>query len=149
MFLKYLLHDRCRAKFKFKKRTGILYASLSELILFIGNARYCNINPGYENEESKSTFPLLKVFPTTTVTITPSLCVRVCMLNRFSCVWVCVTLWIVACQALCPWDSPGKNTGVDCHALLQGLLSTQESNSRLLWLLCRRQILYHWATRKA
>ena len=21
---------------------------------------------------------------------------------------------------LCPWDSPGKNTGVGCHALLQG-----------------------------
>ena len=23
---------------------------------------------------------------------------------------------------LCPWDSPGKNTGVGCHALLQGNL---------------------------
>ena len=23
---------------------------------------------------------------------------------------------------LCPWDSPGKNTGVGCHALLQGTL---------------------------
>ena len=23
-------------------------------------------------------------------------------------------------RPLCPWDSPGKNTGVDCHALLQG-----------------------------
>ena len=22
----------------------------------------------------------------------------------------------------CPWDSPGKNTGVGCHALLQGNL---------------------------
>ena len=22
-------------------------------------------------------------------------------------------------QLLCPWDSPGKNTGVDCHSLLQ------------------------------
>ena len=21
----------------------------------------------------------------------------------------------------CPWDSPGKNTGVGCHALLQGI----------------------------
>ena len=25
-------------------------------------------------------------------------------------------------------DSPGKNTGVDCHALLQGILQTQGSN---------------------
>ena len=23
---------------------------------------------------------------------------------------------------VCPWDSPGKNTGVDCHSLLQGNL---------------------------
>ena len=23
-------------------------------------------------------------------------------------------------RLLCPWDSPGKSTGVDCHALLQG-----------------------------
>ena len=24
------------------------------------------------------------------------------------------------CRLLCLWDSPGKNTGVDCHSLLQG-----------------------------
>ena len=29
------------------------------------------------------------------------------------------TLWTVAHQGLCPWDSPGKNTGVGCHFLLQ------------------------------
>ena len=31
---------------------------------------------------------------------------------------------------LSPWDSPGKNTGVGCHSLLQGIFSTQESNPR-------------------
>ena len=36
---------------------------------------------------------------------------------------------------LCPWDSPGKNTGVGCHVLLQGIFLTQESNSGLLSLL--------------
>ena len=25
-------------------------------------------------------------------------------------------------RLLCPWDSPGKNTGVDCHAIPQGNL---------------------------
>ena len=25
-------------------------------------------------------------------------------------------------KLLCPWDSPGKNTGVGCHFLLQGNL---------------------------
>ena len=29
-------------------------------------------------------------------------------------------------------DSPGKNTGVGCHALLQGIFLTQESNQGLL-----------------
>ena len=31
-----------------------------------------------------------------------------------------------------PWDFPGKNTGVDCHILLQGILPTQRSNQHLL-----------------
>ena len=30
-----------------------------------------------------------------------------------------MTPWTAARQAPCPWDSPGKNTGVDCHFLLQ------------------------------
>ena len=36
-----------------------------------------------------------------------------------------------------PWDSPSKNTGMGCHALLQGIFPTQGSNSHLLSLL-------HW-----
>ena len=31
-----------------------------------------------------------------------------------------------------PWDSPGKNTGVGCHFLLQGIFLTQGSNPGLL-----------------
>ena len=37
-------------------------------------------------------------------------------------------------------DSPGKNSGVGCHALLQGIFPTQGSNSGLLD--CR-WIIYH------
>ena len=33
---------------------------------------------------------------------------------------------------LCPRDSPGKNTGVACHALLQGIFPTQGSNLQLM-----------------
>ena len=40
-------------------------------------------------------------------------------------------------RLLCPWDFPGKNTGVGCHFLLQGIFPTQGSNSSLLHLL-------HW-----
>ena len=46
-------------------------------------------------------------------------------------------------RILCPWDSPGKHTGVGCHALLQGIFPTQGLNPGLLH--CR-QILYHQAT---
>ena len=35
-------------------------------------------------------------------------------------------------RLLCPWDSPGNNTGVGCHALLQGIFLTQGSHPRLL-----------------
>ena len=31
-------------------------------------------------------------------------------------------------RLLCPWDSPGKSTGVVCHALLQGIFPTQGWN---------------------
>ena len=43
-------------------------------------------------------------------------------------------------RLLCPWNSLGKNTGVGCHFLLQGIFPTQGSN---LGLLHCRQILYH------
>ena len=36
---------------------------------------------------------------------------------------------------LCPWDFPGKNTGVGCRFLLQGIFLTQGLNPRLLHLL--------------
>ena len=42
-------------------------------------------------------------------------------------------------RLLCPWDSAGKNTGVGCHFLLQGIYPTQGSNPGLLHY---RQILY-------
>ena len=32
---------------------------------------------------------------------------------------------------LCPWDSPGKNSKVGCHFLLQGIFPTQELNPGL------------------
>ena len=40
-------------------------------------------------------------------------------------------------KLLCLWDFPGKNTGVGCHFLLQGIFPTQGLNPRPLHLL-------HW-----
>ena len=44
-------------------------------------------------------------------------------------------LWFA--RLLYPWDSAGKNTGLGCHALLQGLFLTEGLNLHLLRLL-------HW-----
>ena len=41
------------------------------------------------------------------------------------------TPWTVAPRLLCPRDSPGKNTGVGCRALLQGIFPAQGSNPGL------------------
>ena len=38
-------------------------------------------------------------------------------------------------RLLCPWDSPGKNTGEGCHFLLQEIFPTQRLNLSLLSLL--------------
>ena len=75
------------------------------------------------------------------------------------CVCVCVCLWCVGCacvcaqlclthclyptrihglyptRLLCPWDFQGKNTGMGCHFLRQGIFQTQRLNQPLLRLL--------------
>ena len=49
------------------------------------------------------------------------------MLSRFSRIRLCVTPEMAAHQAPGPWDSPGKNTGVGCHFLLQCMKVKSES----------------------
>ena len=77
-----------------------------------------------------------------------------CVLCMCVCVYKCVCVY-VSCSVmsssfqlhglepiwfLCPWDSPGKNTGVGCHDFFfQGIFATQRLNPHLLH--CR-QILY-------
>ena len=54
----------------------------------------------------------------------------------FSHTWLFQPYGLEPARLLCPWDSPGKNTGVGCHAL-QGIFPTQGS---IPYLLC----LLHW-----
>ena len=49
------------------------------------------------------------------------------LLSRFSRVRLCATPQTAAHQALRPWHSPGKNTGVGCHFLLQCMKVKSES----------------------
>ena len=49
------------------------------------------------------------------------------LLSRFSSVRLCATPETAAHQAPRPWDSPGKNTAVGCHFLLQCMKLKSES----------------------
>ena len=53
------------------------------------------------------------------------------MPSRFSCVRQFATLWTVAQFSLCE-DSPGKATGVGCHALVQGIFLTRDGTQGAL-----------------
>ena len=60
---------------------------------------------------------------------------------------ICNTIWLCVCSVvsdplqphglyaarlLCPWHFTGKNTGVGCHFLVQGIFPTQGSKLHLL-----------------
>ena len=49
------------------------------------------------------------------------------LLSRFSRVQLCATHRRQATRLRHPWDSPGKNTGVGCHVLLQCMKVKSES----------------------
>ena len=65
-----------------------------------------------------------------------SIYVRVA-LSHFRCVRLFAIPWTVACQSPLSMGFPRHDTGVGCHAVLQGILPIQESNPGLL---CLR----HW-----
>ena len=62
-----------------------------------------------------------------------------CVCQSLSC-GLFVTHGLQPGRLLCPWNSPGKNTGVGCNSLLQGIFLTQGWNPCLLH--CR-WILYY------
>ena len=62
-------------------------------------------------------------------------CIHTCLVVANS--WLWQTHWLQPASLLCPWDFPGKNIGVGCHFLLQGIFLIQGSNLCLLSLL-------HW-----
>ena len=75
-----------------------------------------------------------------TVSMSTSKNMHVCA--QLLCVRLFETYGLYPTRLLCPWDSPGKNTGVGCHFLLQRIFPTQRSNPYLWHLLHCRQVLY-------
>ena len=68
-----------------------------------------------------------------------------CFVVTKSCPTLCDPL-PVAHQAPLSMGFPGKNPGMGCHFLLQGIFLTQGLNPQLLHY---KWILYHWAIREA
>ena len=64
---------------------------------------------------------------------------KVCAMEYCACYFV-AKLYVILLRPqglqltriLCPWDFPGKNIGVCCHFLLQGIFLTQKLKSRFL-----------------
>ena len=67
----------------------------------------------------------------------PSICVCMCLVTQ-SCLTLCSSLHCSSPGSSVHGDSLGRNTGMRCHVLLQGILPTQEWNPGLLhcrWIL--------------
>ena len=58
---------------------------------------------------------------------------------------LCKSLNVYA-RLLWPWDFPGKNTGVGCHFLLQGIFLTRVQTNISCFSCIGRQILYDCTT---
>ena len=52
-------------------------------------------------------------------------------------------LCLICNLMICPWNSPGENTGVSCHSLLQGIFPTRDWTQVSWFRISCRQILYH------
>ena len=82
--------------------------------------------------------PLLSTFSTRIVYLLQSLTYCVCLVVQ-SCLTLCNTIDYSPPGSSVHGDSPGKITGVGCHALLRGIFPTQGSNPGLphcRWILC-------------
>ena len=78
----------------------------------------------------------------------PNLSIGVCMLTQ---IWLFVTPMDCSLSDSCLWGFPGKNTGMGCHFLLQGIFPTQGWNASpqylLHWFFTRASLnAYQWGT---
>ena len=73
--------------------------------------------------------------------------ISVCVLSHFNYIRPCATPWTIAQQAPLSMDFPSKNTGLACHALLQGSPQTRVQ-THVSFVSCISGSLYHWDSGK-
>ena len=74
-------------------------------------------------------------------------CVCVCVLVAQSCLILCNPTHYSLSRLLCPWNSPGNNTGVGGHSLLQGIFQPRDWTQ--VSCTAGRFFFTIWATREA
>ena len=81
--------------------------------------------------EADSIMVIISFSPTTNILILGHLCVfgSLYIFDTYACMYVSCSVMSDFCEH---GDSPGKNTGAGCHALLQGIFPTQGSIPGLL-----------------
>ena len=67
----------------------------------------------------------------------------VCMIIAHH-VCLSVTPWTLAARLLCPWNSPGKNTGIGCHFLLQNFVLGHAICQLTYWILSLKKKNFYW-----
>ena len=107
----------------------LFFLYISSKIVFVElNVRWWNVNLGQLIQEARCSLP----------SVSSGCGLGPCVL--LSRVWLCDPMDCSPPGSSVHGDSPGQNSGVGCHALLQGIFPTQGLNPGLSH--CR-QILYH------
>ena len=103
---------------------ALLFGWIAETILELSTCK----NLFYELMYNYSDFLLLEAENILTENLWKSVFVKILISVKVA--QLCPPLWNHA-RLLCPWNSPGQDTGVGSHSLLQGIFPIQGLNSGL------------------
>ena len=90
---------------------------------------YLTVNCGFQNKSGVEALSDVSHETQKIKAINNFLCLVLVMLllSRFSRVRLCATHRWQPTRLLCPWDSPGKNSGVGCHFLIDTIMKHIEN----------------------
>ena len=100
--------------------------TLSMSVTFIFKNYLCAISVGKHRRLTEQNY----IRPRNILTSRQKVKVKVSVAHSYP--TLCDPRTVQPTRLLCPWDSPGKNTGVGCNVFLQGIFLTQGLNLSLL-----------------
>ena len=124
---------------EYRIQFSVLYIQQDVVVYPFCIVKLTSANPSLPAHHASSSFVLLGNHKSVLCESVSVSCVCVCMLVVQSCLTLCSLMDCSPARLLCLQNSPGKNSEVSCHALLQGIFLTQGLN---LGLPHCRQFLY-------